>query len=163
MLSLKDPLTWGFIFCNVCVLIVLKPAQLFPESGDVPLSRGAESLGGGWCWWPGLVVCMFFFWQAFVRDAFYSLKCLESVPFPLQSVSFYCSAARVFAWRPGGMGQLLQPCDSRLKAWSKGGVAVVLPGTITCFFKHTRTDMSAGSLLSRTGKQKEAPMDGAEY
>lgn len=42
-------------------------------------------------------------------------------------------------------------------------MAVVLLDTITCFFKHTGTDMSAGSLLSGTGKQKEAPMDEVEY
>lgn len=108
-------------------------------------------------WWPGLVVCMFFFWQAFVRDAFCSSKCLESVPFPLHSVSFHCSAASVFAWKPDGMGQLLWPCESRQ------GMAVVLRGTITCFVKHTRTDMSAGSFLSWTGKQKEAPMGEVEY
>lgn len=72
-------------------------------------------------WRPGLVVCMFFFWQAFVRDAFYSLQCLESVLFPLQSVSFHCRSASVFAWKPEGMGQPLWPCESTLKAWSKRG------------------------------------------
>lgn len=41
-----------------------------------------------------------------------------------------------------------------LKHEVREGMAVVLQGTITCFFKHTRTDMSAGSLLSGTGKQK---------
>lgn len=64
---------------------------------------------------------MFFFWQAFGRDAFYSLKCLESVPFPLQPVSFHCSAVSVFAWKPEGKGQLLWPCESRSEAWGKGG------------------------------------------
>lgn len=118
LFSLKDPPTWGFIFCNVCVLIIMKPAQLFPESRDVPLSRRVEESGG---WRPGLVVCMFFFWQALGRDAFYSLKCLESVPFPLQSVSFHCSAVSVFAWKPEGKGQLLWPCESRFKAGGKGG------------------------------------------
>lgn len=40
-------------------------------------------------------------------------ECLESVPFPLQSVSFHCSGGDVFAWRPEGKGQALWPCESR--------------------------------------------------
>lgn len=43
-----------------------------------------------------------FFCRGSGGDACYSLKCLESVPFPLQSVSFRLSTAGVFTWSPEG-------------------------------------------------------------
>lgn len=88
----------------------MKPAQIFPERRDVPLSRREERVGGGGGWGV-LVVCMFFR-QGLGGDACWSLKCLESVPFPLQSVSFHFSSGDVFAWRPEGEGRSLWPCES---------------------------------------------------
>lgn len=52
-----------------------------------------------------------------------------------------------------------------LKQEVREGSPVVLRGTnnYMCIFKRSRTDMSAGGLLSHTGKQKEASVEGAEY
>lgn len=63
-------------------------------------------------------------------DACYSLKCLESVSFPLQSVSFLCSRGDVFAWRPGGKRPALWPCEPRPQQCEvEEGVAVALLDT----------------------------------
>lgn len=135
LLSLKNPLTWAFIIYNVYVLIIMKPAQLFPERRDVPLSRWAERVGGTRVG----SLCVVFFWQGSGGDACYSPKCLESVPFPLQSVSFHCSSGNVFALRPEGKGRALWPCESGFQQYEvTKGAAVVLWGThmgYMCSFK----------------------------
>lgn len=47
------------------------------------------------------------------RAACYSLECLESVPFPLQSVSFCHGGGDVFARRPEVKRRALWPSESR--------------------------------------------------
>lgn len=77
----------------------MKPTQLFPERRDVPLSRQAEQV-------------LYVFSSGSGGDAFYSLKCLERVPFPLWPVSFHLSSSDIFAWRPGGERRDLWSCES---------------------------------------------------
>lgn len=69
-------------------------------------------------WGAVLVVRLFFFFLDSAQAEMLSIltECLESVPFPLQSVSFHCSGGDVFAWRPEGKGQALWPSESRLSA-----------------------------------------------
>lgn len=105
----KNPLISGFIFCDVYVLIIRNLPSYFLKDRKPHSPKRAEKVGGG----AGLVVCMFF-WHGPVKDTCYSFKCVETVPFALRDVSFYCSSCNVFAWKPKGKGWALWPCESRL-------------------------------------------------
>lgn len=76
-------------------------------------------------------------------------KCAVSMAVRLISLQ-RCQCLCVQAW---GYGATSVALWVQTKHEVGEGMAVVLRGTITCVFKHIRTDMSAGSLLPGTGKQ----------
>lgn len=157
LLSLKNPLTWAFIIYNVYVLIIMKPAQLFPERRDVPLS---ERVGGGT---RAGSLYVFFLTRLRRRCLLFpqvSGKCAVSITVCLVSLQqWQCFCME--AWGLGASSVALWVRVSAVRGKERSGCGPPrhTHGLHVQLQRQSWTGLAAGSLLSLTGKQKEAAMD----